>query len=176
MKIYTKTGDDGTTGILGRGRVPKDDLRIAAYGTVDELNALLGVARAVGLDAAADTTGRPAPERALPRGLSSRRSFPRRPVSQHHHPGTRRASRTDHRCARGRAQAAHAIHSCRGARRRPPSSTWHAPSAAAPSAWSSSSRTSPARPSLPACSFTSIGSVTCCSCWPVPSTSARRCR
>jgi cob(I)alamin adenosyltransferase len=54
MKIYTKTGDDGTTGILGRGRLPKDDLRIAAYGTVDELNAVLGVARAHGLDAAAE--------------------------------------------------------------------------------------------------------------------------
>ena len=54
MKIYTKTGDDGTTGLLGRGRVPKDDLRIAAYGTVDELNAMLGVARSLGLDAAAD--------------------------------------------------------------------------------------------------------------------------
>ena len=48
MKIYTKTGDEGTTGLLGRGRVPKDDFRIAAYGTVDELNALLGVARAAG--------------------------------------------------------------------------------------------------------------------------------
>jgi cob(I)alamin adenosyltransferase len=55
VKIYTKTGDDGTTGILGRGRVRKDDLRIAAYGTVDELNALLGVARAHGLDAAAES-------------------------------------------------------------------------------------------------------------------------
>ena len=55
VKIYTKTGDDGTTGILGRGRLPKDDLRIAAYGTVDELNALLGVARALGLDPAAES-------------------------------------------------------------------------------------------------------------------------
>jgi cob(I)alamin adenosyltransferase len=54
VKIYTKTGDDGTTGILGRGRLPKDDLRIAAYGTVDELNAVLGVARAHGLDALAE--------------------------------------------------------------------------------------------------------------------------
>jgi cob(I)alamin adenosyltransferase len=53
VKIYTKTGDDGTTGLLGRGRVAKDDLRVAAYGTVDELNALLGVANAQGLDAAA---------------------------------------------------------------------------------------------------------------------------
>jgi cob(I)alamin adenosyltransferase len=45
-KIYTKTGDDGTTGLLGPGRVSKDDLRIEAYGIVDELNAVLGVARA----------------------------------------------------------------------------------------------------------------------------------
>jgi cob(I)alamin adenosyltransferase len=54
VKIYTKTGDDGTTGILGRGRVPKSDLRIAAYGTVDELNASLGVVRTHGLDAPTD--------------------------------------------------------------------------------------------------------------------------
>ena len=49
MKIYTRTGDDGQTGLLGSGRVPKDDPRIEAYGTVDELNAALGLARAVGL-------------------------------------------------------------------------------------------------------------------------------
>ncbi len=54
MKIYTKTGDDGTTGLLGPGRVPKDSTRIDAYGTVDELNACLGVARALGLDPEAD--------------------------------------------------------------------------------------------------------------------------
>jgi cob(I)alamin adenosyltransferase len=54
VKIYTKTGDDGLTGLLGPGRVPKHDLRIAAYGTVDELNAVLGVVRCLGLDAATD--------------------------------------------------------------------------------------------------------------------------
>jgi cob(I)alamin adenosyltransferase len=54
MRIYTKTGDDGTTGLLGEGRVPKDDLRIEAYGTVDELNAAIGVVRAVGVDYTAD--------------------------------------------------------------------------------------------------------------------------
>ena len=48
LKIYTKTGDDGTTGLLGSRRVRKDDLRIEAYGTVDELNAVLGAARAGG--------------------------------------------------------------------------------------------------------------------------------
>jgi len=45
MKIYTKTGDDGTTGLFGGGRVRKSDKRIAVYGTVDELNAILGMAR-----------------------------------------------------------------------------------------------------------------------------------
>jgi len=45
VKIYTRTGDDGTTGLLGAGRVLKSDLRVEAYGSVDELNAVLGVAR-----------------------------------------------------------------------------------------------------------------------------------
>ncbi|HLL90689.1 MAG TPA: cob(I)yrinic acid a,c-diamide adenosyltransferase [Tepidisphaeraceae bacterium] len=47
MKIYTKTGDDGTTGLIGGGRVRKCDARIECYGTVDELNACLGAAAAV---------------------------------------------------------------------------------------------------------------------------------
>jgi cob(I)alamin adenosyltransferase len=46
VKIYTKTGDDGSTGLLGGKRVAKDDLRVAAYGDVDELNAALGRVRA----------------------------------------------------------------------------------------------------------------------------------
>lgn len=49
-RIYTKTGDEGTTGLGGGRRVPKDDARVAAYGTVDETNALIGVALASGLD------------------------------------------------------------------------------------------------------------------------------
>lgn len=44
MKIYTKTGDDGTTGLFGGGRVPKTSPRIEAYGTVDELNSTIGIA------------------------------------------------------------------------------------------------------------------------------------
>lgn len=44
MKIYTKTGDNGDTGLFGGDRVSKDDLRIEAYGTTDELNASLGFA------------------------------------------------------------------------------------------------------------------------------------
>ncbi len=54
MKIYTKTGDDGTTGLFGGGRVSKDDARVEAYGTVDETNAVIGVARAAGLASAVD--------------------------------------------------------------------------------------------------------------------------
>lgn len=42
-KIYTKTGDDGTTGLGDGSRVPKDDPRVEAYGTVDELNSVLGL-------------------------------------------------------------------------------------------------------------------------------------
>jgi cob(I)alamin adenosyltransferase len=45
MKIYTKTGDEGDTGLFGGGRVGKDDPRVEAYGAVDELNAMLGLAR-----------------------------------------------------------------------------------------------------------------------------------
>lgn len=47
MKIYTKTGDNGETGLFGGGRVPKDHPRVEAYGAVDELNAVLGMVRAV---------------------------------------------------------------------------------------------------------------------------------
>lgn len=46
MKIYTKTGDDGTTGLFNGKRVYKDDLRVETYGTVDELNSVIGLANA----------------------------------------------------------------------------------------------------------------------------------
>jgi cob(I)alamin adenosyltransferase len=48
MKIYTKTGDAGDTGLFGGGRVPKSHPRVAAYGDIDELNAVLGMVRAAG--------------------------------------------------------------------------------------------------------------------------------
>src|SRR5215216_3694269 len=47
IKIYTKTGDEGDTGLFGGGRVGKDHPRVEAYGDIDELNAVLGMARAV---------------------------------------------------------------------------------------------------------------------------------
>jgi cob(I)alamin adenosyltransferase len=46
MSIYTKTGDSGETGLFGGGRVPKDHVRVAAYGDVDELNSVIGLVRA----------------------------------------------------------------------------------------------------------------------------------
>lgn len=45
MKIYTKTGDNGTTSLIGGTKVPKSHLRIEAYGTVDELNSYIGLCR-----------------------------------------------------------------------------------------------------------------------------------
>lgn len=54
MKIYTKTGDDGQTGLFGGERVLKSDARVDAYGNVDEANACLGVARATGLSPVLD--------------------------------------------------------------------------------------------------------------------------
>lgn len=45
MKVYTKTGDKGTTGLLTGERIEKDSLRVEAYGTVDEVNSALGLAR-----------------------------------------------------------------------------------------------------------------------------------
>ena len=54
VKVYTKKGDDGTTGLFGGGRVQKDDARVEAYGTVDEANSVIGSARSVGLPAEVD--------------------------------------------------------------------------------------------------------------------------
>lgn len=59
MRIYTRTGDDGETGLFGGGRVRKDHSRVQAYGTVDETNALLGLARSMGLPQTVDTALEP---------------------------------------------------------------------------------------------------------------------
>ena len=53
MKIYTKTGDSGTTALIGGARVPKSHLRIDAYGTVDELNSYIGLIGSQDIDEAA---------------------------------------------------------------------------------------------------------------------------
>ena len=54
MKIYTRTGDAGETGLFGGARVNKDDARVEAYGTVDETNSCLGAARALGVSQSTD--------------------------------------------------------------------------------------------------------------------------
>jgi cob(I)alamin adenosyltransferase len=55
MKIYTRTGDHGETGLLGGPRVTKDDARVEACGTIDELNALIGLARTESMPGEIDT-------------------------------------------------------------------------------------------------------------------------
>ena len=55
MKIYTKTGDRGETSLMGGSRVPKDSLRIDAYGVIDELNAHLGLIRSARPDQKLDS-------------------------------------------------------------------------------------------------------------------------
>ena len=52
MKVYTKTGDKGTTGLYGGTRVSKNSLKIESYGTVDELNSYLGLIRSYQIDPA----------------------------------------------------------------------------------------------------------------------------
>ena len=56
MKIYTKTGDKGTTSLVGGTRIDKDDIRIESYGTIDELNSNIGMIRNFGLEKADDDT------------------------------------------------------------------------------------------------------------------------
>ena len=58
MNIYTKTGDKGSTGLIGGTRVFKDDIRLEAYGSVDELNSFLGLLLAEGLDPVDDAFNR----------------------------------------------------------------------------------------------------------------------
>lgn len=55
MKVYTKTGDGGNTGLYGGARIRKDHLRIEAYGTLDELNSIVGLVRSNSVAKKADT-------------------------------------------------------------------------------------------------------------------------
>ena len=140
MKIYTRTGDEGETGLFGGGRVPKDHPRVAAYGDVDELNSALGVVRATpptdffddllesvqrDLFAIGGHLATPDPEKvakALEKAALAEERVSR--VRAGHGRGRPRSSRRS------------APSCCRPARRRPRPCTWRAPSAAARSeAW-----------------------------------------
>src|SRR5260370_34834591 len=65
-RVYTRTGDRGETGLVGGKRVPKDSPRIVAYGTIDELNAIVAIVRTFNDERRAER----APHRALAEGLS----------------------------------------------------------------------------------------------------------
>ena len=54
MKIYTRTGDDGTTGLIGGSRVKKHNIRLESYGTIDELNSYIGLIRSMQTDPHSD--------------------------------------------------------------------------------------------------------------------------
>ena len=60
VKIYTKTGDDGTTGLIGGKRIKKSNPRITAYGAIDELNAAIGIILASKLDSDQPSASAPA--------------------------------------------------------------------------------------------------------------------
>ncbi len=55
MKIYTRTGDDGTTGLIGGSRVKKHNIRLESYGTIDELNSYIGLIRSMQTDKQIDS-------------------------------------------------------------------------------------------------------------------------
>jgi cob(I)alamin adenosyltransferase len=70
IKIYTKTGDNGTTSLIGGTKVLKSDLRIEAYGTVDELNSYVGLCRDIATDNAAKNRLREIQDRLFTIGAS----------------------------------------------------------------------------------------------------------
>ena len=150
MKIYTKSGDDGSTGLLSNRRVGKDDPRIEAYGTVDELNAVLGIARAEGLDAASDAHIRQVQDDLFAVGSALADPNPDGPF--HAAVTAEHAGRLERWIDAMEAELPPSPGSSSPAgppRRR--SSTWRGPSAGAPSAWSWGWATSPASTSRGSC-------------------------
>src|ERR1044072_3987994 len=103
-RIYTRTGDAGDTALGAGGRLPKDDPRVEAYGTVDELSSVLGVALAAGLRPRAPARA----ERAVPprRRPLRARGGQGEPPGPAHRSAPRRGSRTHHRRAQRRPAGA----------------------------------------------------------------------
>ena len=129
-KIYTRTGDEGSTGLGDGSRVPKESLRVEAYGTVDETNSAIGVVLAV---PALPEAVRSCLTRGAARSVRPRRRIVI-PGHAHDHAGARRTARgasstaSTSRCRRSRNS------SCPEAARPRPPATWRVPCAAAPNA------------------------------------------
>jgi len=123
MKIYTKTGDAGETGLFGGPRVTKDHARIEAFGTVDELNSHLGVIRT--LPVAADFDPLLRRIQCEPFDLGAQLATPG--AVEERITSSGRSTRSRRRSSRSPAS------SCPPARRWPRRSTWPAPSAGGPS-------------------------------------------
>ena len=176
MRIYTKTGDTGETGLFDGTRVSKADARVDAYGEVDELNAWLGVVRA--RSAPADSTRCWCRIQRDLFALGARLADPRHQIAARVEKAAldadrRHAARAVDRHARGRRCRRCAGSSSPAARRPARSCTSRARSAGAPSAASSrSARTRSIRSSSP----TSTACPTCCLSWPARPTSARASR
>ena len=144
MKIYTKTGDGGETSLFGGGRVPKDDARVEAYGAVDELNAAIGLARA--LAPAAEVDSELARIQAELFAVGAELATPHDARAHGALPGVRGewAEALERRMDRWDEELPPSPPSCsREERRPPPRSTWPGPPAAAPSGARWPSRTSP---------------------------------
>jgi cob(I)alamin adenosyltransferase len=158
MKIYTRTGDEGETGLFGGGRVAKDHPRVAAYGDVDELSSAIGVARATQpvqfFDELLET---------VQRDLFAIGGHLATPDPEKVAAALVKAALSTERVTQFEQVMDAARSSCRGARRRPRRSTSRAPCAAARSAASSAWRTSRR---YRRCSWsTSTGSPICSSPW-----------
>ena len=148
-RVYTRTGDDGTTGLGGGQRVPKDSLRIETYGTVDELSSEIGVAVALGLAPRLAETLLRVQNELFNVGsdlciLEEDKVKMPVPVVEARH--VEALERLMDELSEELPYST--TSSCRGARPARRSSTWHAPSAAGRSAWPSRWRArSPSAPS-----------------------------
>ncbi len=149
-RIYTRTGDDGTTALGSGERRPKYDLRVAAYGTVDETNAAIGIARL-------HLRGEREVDAILGRvqndlfDLGADLAVPEKPDAKRERlrisDGQVDASREPRSTGSTRSCGRSARSSCLAARRPPRTCISPAPCAGAPSGWSSSSPRRRARPS-----------------------------
>ena len=154
-KIYTRTGDDGTTALGTGERRKKYDLRIAAYGTLDEVNAAIGIARLhtaddAALDAALARIQNDLFDVGADLTHARQGQGPGRSAA-HGDRGAGDLARKRDRPAQCRACAAEIVRAAGRQRGGGVSASWPAPSAGAASGWSPNSRTDRTRVSAPRC-------------------------